>query len=288
MKHAYAEIPAGQIYYESEGTGEPLLCLHQSLWSSWEYDRLIPLLAKSYRVIAMDTMGFGRSDPAPQGWMMEDYINAIVQFLDTLGIEKTHLVGEHTGAMLSVAMAASHPERLNKVVLSGCGLMDPDFVPYTPDSTGLWAVTTVTQNARERLANRSSALLFMGYEIPMDGSHLIRFWASQLHENPNAPMEGIQKAFIANMEHWDKRGWGVYRALYKFDLESHLPLIKNPTLSIVGTKDCFYPPVCKPPETSATIIPNCKLRYIEGAGIMGLYTHPEEYAKVILEFLQEG
>jgi pimeloyl-ACP methyl ester carboxylesterase len=283
MRHAFAQIPAGRIHYQTEGEGEPLLCLHQSIWSNWEYARLIPLLAKKYRVIAPDTIGFGKSDTAPIGWMIPDYANSILQFMDAIGVKKARLIGQHTGALLSVELTAAHPERFHKVVFSGLGLFNADFVPWsTNDPTGLWMITSMTQNLRERIANRSWP---WQYEILMDGSHLLRWWTNQLHENPAAEMDGIQKAFIAVMEHWDKRGGNPFAALLAYDLTARARKVAVPSLLTVGTKDCFYPPICQNPEVMVGIIPGCTMKYIQDAGIMGLYTHPQEYARVILDFL---
>jgi pimeloyl-ACP methyl ester carboxylesterase len=282
MKHAYADLSCGQIYYDTAGEGEPLICLHQSIWSNWEFSKLIPLLAKKYRVVAPDTIGFGRSDPAPHGWMVLDYAKAVIEFMDVLGIKKAHFLGQHTGAFFGTEIAASFPQRINKIVFSGLGLFNLDFVPYTPDPTGLWAISTVTQNVRERIANRSMPL---NIPVTKDYTHIQSLWASQLHENPASSMDGIQKAFQGVFEFIDKRGGNPFAALLQFDMEARARQVKNPSLLTIGTKDCFYPPVCKPPEMMAGILPNCTMRYVEGAGIMGMYTHAEEYAKVILEFL---
>lgn len=282
MKHAYADISCGQIYYETEGEGEPLILLHQSIWSNWEFGKIIPLLARKYRVIAPDTIGFGKSDPAPQGWMVSDYAAAVIEFMDVLGIRKAHFVGQHTGAFFSVEIAAAYPQRVNKIVFSGLGLFDADFVPYTPDPTGLWAVSTVTQNVRERIANRS---IPQRMPLTKDYPRIQLLWASQLHENPAAPMDGIQKAFQGLVEHIDKRGGAPFAALLQFDMEARARKVKRPSLLTIGTKDCFYPPVCKQPEIMAGILPDCTMKYVEGAGIMGMYTHAEEYARIILEFL---
>ncbi len=58
MKRAYADIPGAQVHYVTEGSDEPLILLHESPRSWRTYTRLIPLLAKTHRVIAMDTLGF--------------------------------------------------------------------------------------------------------------------------------------------------------------------------------------------------------------------------------------
>jgi len=284
MKHAFAEIPSGQIYYETAGEGYPVVCLHQSIWSSWEFSKVIPILTRKYRVIAPDTIGFGKSDPAPQSWMIEDYAKTVIQFMDAVGIKKAHFVGQHTGATLSVEIAAAYPERVNKVVFSGLGIYDPDFVPYTPDPTGLWALNTVTQNLRERTANRS--LPAAGFPLTKNYTFMQSLWANQLHENPKAGMDGIQKGFLGVLEHVDKRSGNLFGALLQFNKVGRARQVMCPSLLTIGTKDCFYPPVCKPPEEMAAVLPNCTMKHVEGAGVMGQYTHAEEYARIIMEFFE--
>ncbi len=59
MKKAYADLPEGQIHYLTAGEGEPLVLLHQTPLSLDEYLDMIPSLAKSNKVIAMDSPGYG-------------------------------------------------------------------------------------------------------------------------------------------------------------------------------------------------------------------------------------
>ncbi len=73
MKRAYVDVPGGQVHYRTEGRGRPLILIHQSVCSSDEYSRVLPLLAKNYRVIAMDTLGYGESDKPPRVYDIPDY-----------------------------------------------------------------------------------------------------------------------------------------------------------------------------------------------------------------------
>ena len=131
MRRGYADTPQGQIHYRTDGSGELVLLLHQIFLSSAEYNDIIPRLAQSYRVIAMDTLGHGNSDNPPGGisaykdykvddFTIEDHADNIVSFLDALDINKASLVGHHGGATLAAEVAASYPDRVDKLVLSGC------------------------------------------------------------------------------------------------------------------------------------------------------------------------
>jgi len=65
MKRAFIDTPEGQIHFRTEGRGEPVLLLHKASLSSEEYKEMIPILAKNYRVIAIDVLGCGDSDQPP-------------------------------------------------------------------------------------------------------------------------------------------------------------------------------------------------------------------------------
>ena len=58
----YLELDGLQVHYLDEGEGEPILCLHGEPSWSYLYRKMIPLLSASHRVVAMDFIGFGRSD----------------------------------------------------------------------------------------------------------------------------------------------------------------------------------------------------------------------------------
>ena len=62
FKPHYVEINGLRVHYVDEGKGEVLLCLHGEPTWSYLYRKMIPLLSAKHRVIAMDFIGFGRSD----------------------------------------------------------------------------------------------------------------------------------------------------------------------------------------------------------------------------------
>ena len=80
MVHArgYADTSLGQIHYVEAGEGPPIVLLHQTASSSVMYARAMPLLAANYRAIAIDTPGFGMSDPPSSSQdIIEHYADAV-------------------------------------------------------------------------------------------------------------------------------------------------------------------------------------------------------------------
>ena len=99
IRFGYADTAFGQIHYAEAGAGPTLLCLHQTPRSWDEYRELIPLLAPSTRVIAMDTLGMGRSASPPGEASIEVYAQGAAALLEVLGIDRADVMGHHTGGV---------------------------------------------------------------------------------------------------------------------------------------------------------------------------------------------
>jgi pimeloyl-ACP methyl ester carboxylesterase len=83
-------------------------------WYHW-----VPPLASQYRVLRRDMRGHGQSaDPGPSYvWSVDELLNDMKGFLDTLGLDRVHYVGESVGGILGVAFAARWPERFSSMTL---------------------------------------------------------------------------------------------------------------------------------------------------------------------------
>lgn len=112
-----------QTNYHEHGQGEPVLLIHGSGpgvtgWANWRLT--IPALAENFHVIAPDIVGFGYTErPADVLYNMETWLNHILGFMDALGIEKAHVVGNSFGGGLALAMAIRAPQRVERLVLMG-------------------------------------------------------------------------------------------------------------------------------------------------------------------------
>jgi 2-hydroxy-6-oxonona-2,4-dienedioate hydrolase len=122
------------IGYDEAGSGAPpMVLLHGAgagATSSGTFAANIPVLAKHYRVIAMDLPGFGRSDAYVMTTEDRQTVNAraICGLMDALGIEKANLVGNSLGGGAALATAVDFPGRVNRLVLMGCsGYRTPMF-----------------------------------------------------------------------------------------------------------------------------------------------------------------
>lgn len=115
---------ARQVHYRRAGRGPVVLCLHQSPLSSRDMLATLARWHPHFTCIAPDTPGFGLSDPlgVPRA-EMADFADAVVEFMDALGIERAAVYGFHTGAMITLALAAHHPQRISCAVANGVVLL---------------------------------------------------------------------------------------------------------------------------------------------------------------------
>jgi pimeloyl-ACP methyl ester carboxylesterase len=138
--------------YLEAGSGEPVVLVHGSgpgvtAYANWNLT--IPELAKRYRVLAPDMVGFGYSD-RPEGieYGVQTWADQVVGFMDALDIPRASLVGNSFGGAIALRVATQHPDRVNKLILMGA-----IGVPFTI-TEGLdqaWGYTPSVENMRRML-----------------------------------------------------------------------------------------------------------------------------------------
>ncbi len=111
-------------YYEG-GEGQPLLLLHGCPFSSFILRKVIPLLSGEYRCLAPDLLGLGDTEtPAEADWSLPAQAEMVGGFLDALGLETVHLVGHDHGGALAQLIAAEHPQRIDRLVITNAEAYD--------------------------------------------------------------------------------------------------------------------------------------------------------------------
>lgn len=118
---------AAQVW--GDDTSPPLLALHGWLDNAGSFARLAPLLAKRYRVIALDLPGHGHSDHLAGGasYHYLDYVQLVLASADALSLDRYSLLGHSLGAGIAALVAAARPERLDRLLLiEGLGPLGDD------------------------------------------------------------------------------------------------------------------------------------------------------------------
>lgn len=135
--------------YLESGTGDPVVLIHGSgpgvtAHANWRLT--IPDLAKRYRVLAPDMVGFGYTE-RPDGidFDVQTWADQVVGFLDALSIPQASLVGNSFGGAIALRVAAQHPARVQRLVLMGS--VGVPF-PLTNALDAVWGYQPSLENMR--------------------------------------------------------------------------------------------------------------------------------------------
>ena len=118
----YADVNGINLYYETHGSGRPLILLHGGLGSGEMFGPIIPALAANHQVIAVDLQGHGRTadiDRPIDVRLMADDIGALI---DNLGLDKPDVVGYSLGGGVAFFTAVKYPDKVGKLVMAAANV----------------------------------------------------------------------------------------------------------------------------------------------------------------------
>jgi pimeloyl-ACP methyl ester carboxylesterase len=254
------------VEYHRGGTGEPLLALHGigSCWQVWE--PVLGALEARHDVIALDIPGYGRSDPIDGEPTVFALGDAIERILDSLGLEKVHVVGNSMGGTLAAGLCVRDRAR-SVVALSPGGLFAPKEYRYSLSVLRLLRegakrsapfADQITATAAGRWSAFSLSYARPWRIDPANGAHQIRMMAGS-------------PSFDATLD-WIAR---------ERPMPPDLPTIDCPFTVAWGTRDLILPPRQGP--RWERLVPGARLVSLHGLGHVPMADDPELVARVILE-----
>jgi pimeloyl-ACP methyl ester carboxylesterase len=259
IERRFVQTRSGKLHIAACGDGFPVLLLHQTPRSWDEFRDVLPLLGQNYRAIAMDTVGFGDSQPLPPGSdSIEAWAGAAHDLLDALELPQVAVVGHHTGAAIATEMAASRPERIKALVLSACPFVD---AAKRASAAGKKMVDHVERDA--------------------DGRHLLELWTMRQPLYPAGDIHLLERFIIDALKAGDRAAAG-HHVVHRYVMETRLPLVRCPTLVIAPTADPHaYPHADK----VAGAIQGSRLVEIENGMVPLPDQMPDAFARTVDQFL---
>ena len=173
----YVDAGAVRLHAVIGGEGQPLLLVHgwPENWYAWRL--LMPSLAKDFEVIAVDQRGIGLSDKPRDGYDTGTLAGDLIALMDALGRDRFAVVGHDTGFAIGYALAADHPDRLDRLALAEipgpplASASPPLFVPG-PLNAKLWHLSfNRVEKVPEQLVEGREDIFF-GYEFAIQGGKL--------------------------------------------------------------------------------------------------------------------
>jgi pimeloyl-ACP methyl ester carboxylesterase len=105
-----------QMYYEVSGTGDPLVVLHGAYMNIPTMGAIIPRLAKTHKVYAVELQGHGRTTDIDRPITYPHMADDVAAFMDAVGLPKADVFGYSMGAIVGLQLAIRHPAKVNKLV----------------------------------------------------------------------------------------------------------------------------------------------------------------------------
>jgi pimeloyl-ACP methyl ester carboxylesterase len=229
-------------------------------WNRW-----VPDLAKHYRVIRRDMRGHGGStDSGPDHvWSVEGLVADVVAFLDALGLDAVHFIGESVGGPTGIALAVAHPARLRSLtIVSGVlRLGEP-----------------VQRIFRGEHPDWPSALRALG-----PGG-----WVSRMPpRNPDDPLERAEREWIRR--EWERANGYVLEGLARLtpsvEVEPLLSQVKVPTL-ILAPADSNLTPL-RDQLAMREQIPDSRIEVFDGHGHNFYPAEADRGTAAVLRFLAD-
>jgi len=121
VRSGYAPVNGLKMYYEIQGSGEPLILMHGGLGSTGMYAPVLPALAAVRQVIAVDLQGHGRTADIDRPLRLEQLAGDVAALLKHLGIARADMMGYSLGGGVAIRTAIQYPATTRKVVvISAC------------------------------------------------------------------------------------------------------------------------------------------------------------------------
>ena len=287
MQWGYATTQHGQLHYLEAGKGPPLLLLASAGRSARVFDGLIRLLLPDFRIIAIDMLGCGQSDPIPEGAGIETFAESVIGLLDQLRIKRAHIYGFHIGNKIATALAARWPERVDHVVLAGQShSLIPDRAKRETTIYGNVSSNfpdTGADAAQNRLKQWAAA-----YRRVTDF-----WWHESILSNAQNP-DVFEQARLAVLDRIQSQNSvvAIYQAVLSYDLEAGMRQIRARTLVLEAVTKSEDGQIGRQGEALLNIMPKAQLAVIHEAEgpkhAVTLAEHYPEIANLVRSFIQTG
>lgn len=261
------KIKAGgrHFYYETEGSGPPLVLIAGYTGDVHRWDLLRTLLSGHFQLILFDNRGSGRSDPADVPYSIEDMAADTMALIQELGLKKPHILGSSMGSAVAQVIALQHDSQIGKVVLAHSFLKIPPVC--------------------------ATAFRFL-FHLRMDKVHPARIvegvfpwiFSSQFFQNDKAVAEAIDQSLHPSFPQSETEQKLQLDALLAFDSTKWFEKIGVPLLLILGEEDMVAPPRDIAAQTKE--MANVQVHIIPKMAHMIDLEAPEEFLRLVLNFLK--
>ena len=254
-----------QLHYEVRGEGEPLVLIPGFAAGAWIWFKQVAALSADFQVITFDPCGIGQSGCSGAGLDIRSLADHVAGLLRGLGIGRAHILGASFGGFVAQEFALVYPAMTRTLTLCCTSFGGANHVP--PSTETLMALASTDGFNTESRVRRN---LMPAFSPEVAGDHSIEVEQTVNLRMTNPVAEETYRAQLM--------------AALGFDAERELPAIKSPTLIVSGDADAIVP--VQNSRNLAAKIPNAQLRIINGGSHLFFIERPQEFNRIIMEFLK--
>jgi pimeloyl-ACP methyl ester carboxylesterase len=259
-------VDGARVVCRAIGKGPPLLVLNGFAATSADWDpSFIHGLASSNQLILLDNRGIGGSTDNGQPFDIQKLANDAAHVIETVGFDRTSVLGWSMGGFIAQTLAAEHPDVVDKLILlsTDSGGADADLA-----SPAVWSRLIDTSGTTQEQARRLLFLLFPNDVAELfyrDFGNIVA--AARAHLSPD-----LLRRQAAAMDAWHRSG-----------VANRLGEIRVPVLIATGTEDVVIPPSNALKLVNA--IPDAWLAQFPRSGHAFMAQYPQAVAELINSFL---
>ncbi|HWU16687.1 MAG TPA: alpha/beta hydrolase [Devosia sp.] len=150
------EVNGMQMYYEVSGSGDPLVVLHGAYMNIPSMGAIIPKLAETHTVYALEFQGHGRTTDIDRPITYPNLADDVAAFMDAVDLEKADVFGYSMGAAAALQLAIRHPDKVDQLVAASVAYdvsgWQPAFTDFIPQMAPEMFVGTPMEDEYKKLA----------------------------------------------------------------------------------------------------------------------------------------
>lgn len=252
----------GIVHYEVYGRGRPVILLHGWLgsWGLWQ--ETMAMLGQSYRTYALDFWGFGESGKKRETYAVQDFVRLVDQFMERLGITSAPLVGHSMGGTVSLAVAIQYPQRATKVAVVGSPIVGSSLA---------WPLKLAGYRPIAFLLFNMMGLFRLG----------VRVASPFICRDPRFPQMMDRDLSRTTLESFLRS----IASLRRTDLRPLLDRIQVPVMGVYGGRDNIVHPLQWQPLSQG--VPRARVERVPRAGHFPMLEEPQEFARILKDFLDK-
>ena len=158
-----------QMYYEVSGAGDPLIVLHGAYMNIPSMGAIIPKLAMTHKVYALELQGHGRTTDIDRPITYPNLADDVAAFMDAVGLPKADVFGYSMGSAAALQLAIRHPEKVNKLVAASVAYdakgFQPAFTAMIPTMTPEMFANTPLPAEYKKLAPNPNGFLELARKL---------------------------------------------------------------------------------------------------------------------------